>query len=651
MRGAVSFLAILLYVLPPIWWALSRQKGAKRDNGESSTPWDSWLATGFALDLLIVLTVARVLTLEKAVWAVRTAEVAALLVLTRGTLGLRHAWLALRQGLLAGPLTSALVALAFSLALSVPCGLWDRSWHIPLVGSLRAERTPFLSVFDSGLPLYYHYGGDVVAAMLQVLSCNHMHAATALARSHDILFVVFGLLVGSLVSRRGHWAWAPVLTLLVLLAGPAWVGPIPEKTSGLLEALTSVLSYSFRPSAPLGLLFGLAFCAALFDRGRHALLTVVILAAGLVLSDEVALATGGLVAGAMTCVHREPFGVPRRTMWVRLAVTGGMVLAVPLLLGGALSWGAAREALALARGHAPGFYDQAFPLWSGMGARRVLALFLCPVMAGALALARWREAEVVERQALTFFLGVLALSCLVVLILHLGPEGAETVRFATLPQVLTPFVVSSCWRTGRSPRKWPMVVGSLALVLPLASTVRWLFNETPGECGRATAATSPALYHLDCRESASSRFGEEPPRRTIAELEDFFLFAGCRPSLAVGRAGPQFHQISTTGPETGREALVQLRTHLQTALSANEPVRLVCRERPSPNESLFCRKLASANLPCVSEGDWKICDADQKARETLEPLLTVSRPMPKGHLRARQSAASSGSTSAGASGP
>ncbi len=91
----------------------------------------------------------------------------------------------------------ALLGVLISRTLSVPCAIWDRLWHIPLVTSMRGQRVPFYNVFERHGQLFYHYLGDAHAAMLQALSLDpHPCASNALSRSHDILFGLLGLAFG-----------------------------------------------------------------------------------------------------------------------------------------------------------------------------------------------------------------------------------------------------------------------------------------------------------------------------------------------------------------------------------------------------------------------------------------------------------------------
>ena len=59
-------------------------------------------------------------------------------------------------------------------------------WHIPLVSALRGQRLPFMNVYDPAGGLFYHFAGDVQAAMLQTL-----FAAVRTSLSHGLELVFF----------------------------------------------------------------------------------------------------------------------------------------------------------------------------------------------------------------------------------------------------------------------------------------------------------------------------------------------------------------------------------------------------------------------------------------------------------------------------
>ncbi len=126
--------------------------------------------------------------------------------------------------------------------------IFDRAWHIPLVTSIRAQKIPFVNVFDPATVLHYHYSGDVYAALVQTLSGGIVSSSLALSIAHDL---VFAETAASLVLLFVHLGVARV-TALVASFGVLTCGPVTLLLAGANRPLSgysivSVFQISYRP--------------------------------------------------------------------------------------------------------------------------------------------------------------------------------------------------------------------------------------------------------------------------------------------------------------------------------------------------------------------------------------------------------------------
>src|SRR6202042_1449591 len=99
--------------------------------------------------------------------------------------------------------------------------------------------------------LHYHFSGDVLAAMLKVLSSDAMAATNALHAGHDLMF---GLMAGTVtllaLGLGASSGWAAILFgLAVILQGPIGFRDVGDPNEGF--SYHSFIHISFRPHVPL----------------------------------------------------------------------------------------------------------------------------------------------------------------------------------------------------------------------------------------------------------------------------------------------------------------------------------------------------------------------------------------------------------------
>ena len=305
--------------------------------------------------------------------------VAGAVVVRRRRRGLRLAWpraiprgAALQAGLL------ALLALGVSLSLSRPCAIWDREWHIPLVASLRGQRLPFMNVYEPSGGLYYHFTGNVLAAMLQAFSGDALHASLALSLAHDLTFLLLGAELGLLLWAVGirRATLAALVLAATLLAGPVTLLREPERKLVSGHSIVNFLSLSFRPHVSLAYLLTLGFVGFVLAGLRRDRIAVVmrrlwpslgLVAAALTLTDESSLTLLALGLGALWLCDPALLGTDRRRGLLVGLGAAAVVAVTALLFVGAIGPHAPRYGMALVVPRSPGFLTPPVPFTTWMG--------------------------------------------------------------------------------------------------------------------------------------------------------------------------------------------------------------------------------------------------------------------------------------------
>lgn len=600
------------------------------------------LALGVAVDLLSVLLLTRVFTLEtstlisRAVWTLGAAAAGARWWRTGG----RPAWpdWARRQQLGALALV-VLGAVALSMSLSRVCALWDREWHIPLVSALRGQQLPFSNVYVPTQRLFYHYAGDVQAAMLQTLSGGRLHASLALSLLHDIMFALIALNVVCFVRASGvkRTTLAAVVFFAVIMIGPVTV---MRDDVHRLDGGFSILNYltlSYRPHVALAYLLSLGFLQLVFtallapdatDGWRARVGGLVLLSAALVLADESSLGLLGLALGALWLAVPDVLAPTRRQGLLALGALLAAILLSILLFGGSLGPDAPHYQLSLIAPRAPGYGSPPLPL-STEGGRLVIAQDLLPLL-GALASMGIMAARSRDRAigALTIFLAALSYAAILTLTcLDFEGQSSENHRFATAAFIAAPLVLALAFeRRVRLTSPGLALGGAAALMayatlgLGVASTVEWLASGvayrqclTPNYHGFAI----DRFYDVDCRAETGTRLGERSTP-TYADVDGFYLWTGCHPtSVAAPPSGR--HKIKVFGPAFGRPAYQQLSADAAPDSAIEVACLTVAGAVTNPDPA--CLR-APALVACTPRGtDFKTCRLTGQARAMLPAAM------------------------------
>jgi hypothetical protein len=560
-----------------------------------------------ALDLLSVLVLARVFTLEIATLVSRGLWLAGgAFVIARRRREIAAWWRAIALDDWAMPALAAACAVWLSTRVSLTCALWDRYWHIPLASAMNGQHTPFSNVYEQGRPLYYHYAGDVAGAMMQALSFGHQHTSAALSRVHDVLFAYFAAVVCALAREFGATRRLSGFAVAVasLLAGPATLLMTGLTRPWKGHSITNLFSLSFRPHVALSYLLVMGFVVGLVlpvlkgDAGvRNRTRPVVFAcAAALVLVDETSLGLLGLFCASVWLTAPDALA---STRWRGVGFGFGLlavIAATIVCFGGTFQPGAPSQTLRLVDFRAPGFESAPIPLTSSAGRRALMLDWFAAILtlfAGLL-----RLAIVPRRSTGTLWFGYLVISAAGALAftrLEINGAGEECHRFATLPLLLSPLFVSHfASRTPAALRTELGLVSGLGVAGPgiaMVSTLEWVVTLAPHVC------TSFGLNNyddIDCRRDMAARLGDKPIVAYV-DKELWYDFAGCRPlnapSSQVNMGG---HQIFTGWPAYGVRAIEPLRKFQSRA----EPLPVFCgRESSDP----VCR-MAAKESRCTPEG-------------------------------------------------
>jgi hypothetical protein len=631
-----QLVATLAYLLPvAIWvWLRLGREGAEAGDARFAIE----LSLGVAVDLLSVLVLAHVVQLETAtlisrgVWCV----VGGVVYARRRRAGRRSPPLdraaLMRLGALA---LVVLGAVALSVSLSRACGMWDRQQHIPLVTALRGQRLPFFNVYAPAQPLFYHFGGDVQAAMLQSLSGARLHASLALSLLHDVMFALLALNVVCFVRAMGvkRTALAAAVFVAVVMLGPVTILRDDTKRLESGFGLVNLLTLSFRPHVTLSYLLSAGFFQLLFlaltseaeaARWRARLAELVALTSALVLADEASLGLIGLAMGALWLFAPQVLAPTRRAGMLALGALLAAMVGTTILFGGSLGPNAPHYALTFVAPRAPGYATPAVPLSLPDG-RLLLFQDVVPML-GVLASLAVIAARARDRviTGLTIFFATLAVTSLfAITCIDFEGQPSENHRFATAMFALAPLVVALVLeRRVRQVGPGAALGGLAALTalasmgLGVASTIEWLGSGVAyRQCVIPTyyGYDIDRFFELDCRVETGATMGETLTA-TYVDVMGFYLWTGCHPSWAPAPASER-HKIKNNGPWYGHPAYDQL----NAGTHPGAPIDVACITAPAagPNVDPACVR-APAVTTCVPRGThFKSCRLEGPARSKM----------------------------------
>jgi type III secretory pathway component EscS len=628
-EGAVLFLAELfavgLYSIP-LGLALAARSRRERALWEYALE----IPLVVAVDLLAVMLLARLVRLELSILAMRLVW-AALggAAIVRGRRAGRIAWpAALRRRELGVVGVAVAASVALSAVLSRTCHNADRAWHIPLVSSIRSQRIPFANVYEPGGRLAYHYTGDVLAAMLQVLSVDVLHASRALSLAHDVTFGLTGASAALLLLGLGYRRVVPVtgIVLSMLLSGPLAV--LRDEKSRVESGYNFInyLKLSYRPHVCLAGLFIVGFAGAVMVRLRSArrdeapavlatALPLLGVTAALVLTDEASVGVLGLALGVAWLFVKESVH-PQRLGG--LAVFAGLcaALVVPvLLIGGSFDPGGPGHTVTLVPWRSPGYYHRSVPL-SSLGGCKVLFFDLAPMLAatliGIVVVLRRRTRD--QAAALAFYVALMVVSVILLTRVDIDQFAVENHRFMTAAMFLFPLFLGY-WLAPRaggtstsfSPASFAPTAAIVVMGVSSVSSLDWLTSYAPGRCANPGHYGSKYdFFALQCR-AQSAGFGERA-RPTYLAKDVWYYHAGCHPIYSA--APPADHWTTWTGiAQFGTPAFLELDREM---VRRDEPLALVCplgrSATPDPvcnfaKQRDRCRPLGPETTACELSGE------------------------------------------------
>jgi hypothetical protein len=595
-----------------------------------------------ALDLLGVLLLARVVRLEIAVLLSRF--VWALVTVPAIVRARRAARLASPEALgrreLGIVAFAAMASFGLSMSLSRFCHNADRAWHIPLVSSIRSQRVPFANVYEPAGRLAYHYTGDVLAAMFQVLSFDSIHSSRALSIAHDVMFGLTGASVALLVLWLGYRSIVPTLGVVfgMLLSGPLTVLRDDKSRFESGYNFINYLKLSYRPHVSLAGLLVVGFAGAILVRLRSSeegeapptLATAAPLVAAtsaLALTDEASIGVLGVALGVAWLGAKEILH-PKRSGGALVLAALLVALVLPLLLiGGSFDPHGHGHSVSLVGWRSPGYFHPSLSLAEPAG-YKVLFFDLAPMIAAAVVgLAVVRERRTKGRVAgLVFYAALLLVS--VVLLTRIDVDGlaVENHRFMTAAMFLFPLLLAD-WLAPRAAEAGPLhpwsfapVAALLVIVLSTISSLDWLTAHAPGRCTQPSRYGSKYdFFTLPCR-AQSAGFGERA-RPTYLASDVWYYHAGCHPLFSSGPAAE--HWTTKVGlAQFGAPAFREIDRDM---LPRDEPLAVVCPIVPNPKHDLVC-DFAQDHASCRALGpETKICELSGEERAEVESLL----PQPK----------------------
>jgi hypothetical protein len=561
-----------------------------------------------SLDLLVVLCLTWLMPLETATLVSRALYVALVVAYVAHRIRSGRSLPSWPSGLGAHRMllltTSTAVALIISLWISRQWFIWDRTWHIPLVTSIRGQTLPFRNVFNAHEVLHYHFSGDVQAAMLQALSGSVLHSSLALSLLHDVHFALIGLTLGCFLAwwgyrRVGEFALA---SASLVLTGPVHIFREGVRTPQEGHSFVSYLSFSFRPHDSLAGLLMLGFVGAIIARlgtrrdidWRATAPALCLCTAALSITDETSIGMLGLTLGVTWLYAPRVIGESRKVGVVVLVVLVAAVIVPNLVFCAGLSPGGEHHTFRLVPWRSPGYYRDALPLTTRAG--RVMLFFdmFAPiaVCCGWL-MHRWTIRDGGRRALGAYFTTLMGLSIFAVARFEIDGVPTESHRFGFAVLFLAPFV-------GLALLKTESFYGTLAILTGVAaaalSTLDWGFNYLPDWGLKRADFSTYDLYETDCRTVIGSRLGTRA-RTTYVTSSLYYLATGCLSTYTPGFVqGSNWKSITIGSPFLYTDAVVAIEKELPTGAS----MPLVCPNATDPNDGACA--VAEKNGSCHAQG-------------------------------------------------
>lgn len=614
MVSIASVVAVLGFLVPVFAWLLVR---ARKDRELWAIGID--IPVAVAIDLFVVLTLSRFMSLEVATIVSRAAYLvgtSAVLVWRRRHDKPMPAWFnAIGKREIVLFATATLIAVLLSMQISRTYSIWDRFWHIPLVSSLRGQAIPFKNTFDSRQILHYHFSGDVHAAMLQTLSFSVLHASLALSLAHDVYFGLTGLTLALFLAwwgyrRIGAYALA---SLVLLTNGPMTFLREGDRSSHEGYSVIAFLSLSFRPHVGLAALLLLGVLGAIIVRlreredldWRRTAPAICVLAAALAITDETSLGVIGLSLG-LTWLFAPEIVHPRRLVGIGMFAALLVLFILPnLAFAAALSPGGQTHVFKLVPWRSPGCYTPLLPLTDPRGRLLLVYDVLPPVAIGAGAVLHYLHRRSRGRAVLVAFLTILlGVSLFALTRIDVDKSALESHRFVMAAFFLSPviglYLLAEQDPSAAPPNRaspYASVLIGAGMALAGVSTIDWMYGlltKKGGKHDQYYAAINH--YTTNCRTEVGDTLGA---RTRLAYLSKpiWYLYAGCRPTIAPGVPAYSSWALTIGIPLFEKDALAAIRKQAPTGAS----IPAVCPVEAATPADPIC-KAASANGTCHELG-------------------------------------------------
>jgi hypothetical protein len=603
-----QWLAVALYLIPVVVTQLAR---ARRDRA----PWEIALdiPAAVAVDLLVVLVLAKVVRLEVAAFASRPLWAAAGVWWMRRRArdaGDGPRWPeALNRGAVLAVALPMLLAFGLSYALSRPYVIWDREFHIPVDAALRGQGLPFVSAFEPGRIFHYHFTGDVLASMFQVFSAAVLHSSLALSLAHDVVFTLIAATFALLMMSFGMGAarWTLLGVAAVLLGGPCLLRfGVGEAYLGY--SYYALYCWAYRPQFHIAMLMFVGVGGVLvvrgfllrgLDDGWKAIGPLLACMAVLPITDESSAGVLGLALGAAWLVEPRLLGPDRKRSAALLGVMAVAFIGFNLLFDATLAPGNPVSKMMLVAPRAPGVQQPPIPLtkWNAWLSLIADTLPIWTVLPG-LAVVSLRG-PVGDRRGRAFLafvvtLFVVSLCGLTMVEINSPPESH---RFLTAAIFTTPLVALLLMRR--------LATGSVPQLLALAgfglgvfSTLLWASHYANGHATPEKWFRQRAPYHLhetNCRETANARLGDRP-RPVYIETSVFYSYVGCRPSFVAGQTADKW--AVRLRPTMGLAGLAMIDREM---VPAGQPLDAICPAGRTGDLDPVCT-YAVTHGACTPEG-------------------------------------------------
>jgi hypothetical protein len=627
----MSIVACVLYLAP-----LAAIVAVLRREGDDALDLACAIGVAFAADLVGGFLLTYLFTVEVTAF-VRTG----LLLAAAGVIAARRARAggrplnplgALSRGDLAALAIAAGIAFAISMYVSSRNWVWDREWHVPFTGSLRAQQMPFRNVYDPTVPIRYHLVGDLAASSLQALSFVTISASRALSLAHDLQSAVLAAMAA--LVFRAFCRWPPANAALAALV-PLLAGPIAFASKGLSPALGAFegesdfnnATLSFRPHCMVACVVLVAAFAVVLrlarDRGRRAapglghLLPLVPLVALGSISDESSTLLLGIGLSVAWLGWPEILGATRLRGVVLLGALGVTALLANLFLAGTIAPGGPIQHASLVAPRLPRIAAPGWPLAGDMGAVWVLLLDqgeviipgIAVLVAVAAGLRRGTDDELSIPAVLALTVGALGLAMF--LSFEVNGRTFEGHRFSTAGRVLVPTL--AILALSRVRRSWAVAAILVPVVAGVISTLAFLIYRLPE---KKDIIMSEGQYDVDCRADYGARLGEPIVANYVDQplwFQPFWYeYTGCRPVFTAGRDGPR--DVVLCGyPKIGPEGYAKMNAFF---FPPNTPALVSCSTMPQLSTPL-CKKVQGV-ATCAPQGSRGVtCEVPAASRASL----------------------------------